>query len=144
MDIQRIKELLPHRYPFLLVDKVKYYEPGQKLVAIKNVTVNEPHFLGHFPVKPIFPGVLIIEALAQATGLLAFEVTGKAPDSNKLLYLVGVDNCRFKQPVGPGDQIELEVEYQQNKRGIWKFKGEAKVEGKTVASADLMCAERDA
>ena len=142
-DIQEILELLPHRFPFLLVDRVVNLEPGQRLTAVKNVTYNEPFFQGHFPQRAVFPGVLIIEAMAQATGLLAFITEGGAPDG-KLFYLVGVDNARFKQPVIPGDQIFLEVEFQKTMRGVWKFVATAKVDGKVVASADLMCAVRDA
>lgn len=142
-DINEIFKLLPHRYPFLLVDRVTEFESGKKLTAIKNVTINEPFFTGHFPEKPVMPGVLIIEALAQATGLLSFEATGGRREG-KLFYLVAVDNARFKQPVEPGDQLVLQVEYLTDKRGIWKFSGKASVDGKVVASADLMCAERDA
>lgn len=142
MDIQEILEHLPHRYPFLLVDRVLECEPGKRLVAIKNVSVNEPMFTGHFPERPIFPGVLIMEALAQATGILAFKTTEKKPDGSSLYYFAGIDNCRFKQPVVPGDQLVLEVEVIKSKRGIWKFSAEAKVDGKVVASADLMCAEQ--
>ncbi|HEY9148610.1 MAG TPA: 3-hydroxyacyl-ACP dehydratase FabZ [Gammaproteobacteria bacterium] len=142
MDIQEILEHLPHRYPFLLVDRVLECEPGKRLVAIKNVSVNEPMFTGHFPERPIFPGVLIMEALAQATGILAFKTTEKKPDGTSLYYFAGIDNCRFKQPVVPGDQMVLEVEVIKAKRGIWKFSAEAKVDGKVVASAELMCAEQ--
>ncbi len=142
MDIQEILEHLPHRYPFLLVDRVLECEPGKRLVAVKNVSVNEPMFTGHFPDRPIFPGVLIMEALAQATGILAFRTTGKKPDGSSLYYFAGIDKCRFKQPVVPGDQMILEVEVLKEKRGIWKFQAEAKVDGKVVASAELMCAEQ--
>jgi 3-hydroxyacyl-[acyl-carrier-protein] dehydratase len=142
MDIQEILEHLPHRYPFLLVDRVLECEPGKRLLAIKNVSVNEPMFTGHFPERPIFPGVLIMEALAQATGILAFKTTGSKPDGTSLYYFAGIDNCRFKQPVVPGDQLILDVEVVKEKRGIWKFKAEARVEDKVVASADLMCAEQ--
>lgn len=144
MDIQKIFDLLPHRYPFLMIDKVVQIDSGKSLTAVKNVTINEPYFIGHFPQKPVMPGVLIIEALAQATGLLAFEFTNRQPDSTTLFYLVAVDNARFKQPVGPGDQLFLHVEFVKNMRGVWKFKAEAKVDDKVVASADLMCAEREA
>ncbi|MGM0593926.1 MAG: 3-hydroxyacyl-ACP dehydratase FabZ [Pseudomonadota bacterium] len=143
MDIQQILEHLPHRYPFLLVDRVLECEPGKRLVGLKNVSVNEPMFTGHFPERPIFPGVLIMEALAQATGILAFRTTESKPDGTSLYYFAGIDNCRFKQPVVPGDQLILEVEVVKAKRGIWKFTGEAKVDGKLVASADLMCAQQD-
>ena len=142
MDIQEILAHLPHRYPFLLVDRVLECEPGKRLVAVKNVSVNEPMFTGHFPQRPIFPGVLIMEALAQATGILAFRTRNKTPDGTSLYYFAGIDNCRFKQPVLPGDQIILEVELIKEKRGIWKFTGVAKVDGKVVAVADLMCAEQ--
>ncbi len=142
MDIQEILEHLPHRYPFLLVDRVLECEPGKRLVAVKNVSVNEPMFTGHFPERPIFPGVLIMEALAQATGILAFRTTGKKPDGSSLYYFAGIDKCRFKQPVVPGDQMILEVEVIKEKRGIWKFNALAKVDNKVVASAELMCAEQ--
>ena len=142
MDIQAILEHLPHRYPFLLVDRVLECEPGKRLKAIKNVSVNEPMFTGHFPERPVFPGVLIMEALAQATGILAFKTQGKKPDGSSLYYFAGIDNCRFKQPVLPGDQLVLEVAILKEKRGIWKFSAEAKVDDKVVASAELMCAEQ--
>jgi 3-hydroxyacyl-[acyl-carrier-protein] dehydratase len=143
LDIYDILKHLPHRYPFLLIDRVVDYEPGKTLVAIKNVTHNEPHFPGHFPNRPIMPGVLILEALAQATGILAFKTADRIPDDNSLYYFVGIDNARFKQPVEPGDQLRLEVEFIKQMRGIWKFKGQALVDGKVVCSADLMCAERE-
>ena len=142
LDIYDILKHLPHRYPFLLIDRVLDYEPGKSLIAIKNVTHNEPHFPGHFPNRPIMPGVLILEAMAQATGILAFKTTDRIPDDNSLYYFVGIDNARFKQPVEPGDQLRLEVEFVKQMRGIWKFKGRALVDGKVVCSADLMCAER--
>jgi len=146
MDIKEIMKLLPHRFPFLLVDKVTSVKPGEELTAIKNITINEPFFQGHFPVKPVFPGVFIIEALAQATGLLAFSSTETldSGDDSSLFYLVGVDKARFKTPVGPGDQLELHVKFVKSMRGVWKFTAEAKVEGAVVASADLMCAVTDA
>lgn len=143
MEIYQVLEYLPHRFPFLLIDRVLDYTPGKSLVALKNVSVNEPFFPGHFPQRPIFPGVLIMEALAQATGILAFKSTDTKPTANSLYYFAGIDNARFKQPVQPGDQLVLEVEVIKAKRGIWKFKGEAKVDGKVVASADLMCAEQE-
>ncbi|MFA5627895.1 MAG: 3-hydroxyacyl-ACP dehydratase FabZ [Thiohalomonadaceae bacterium] len=142
MDIYEILEYLPHRFPFLLVDKVIDYQPGEYLIGVKNVSVNEPFFPGHFPQRPIFPGVLIIEALAQATGLLAFKTQDKKPDGKSLYYFAGIDNCRFKQPVQPGDQLMLEVKLLASKRNISKFSAEAKVDGKVVASAELMCAEQ--
>jgi len=144
LDILEVQNHLPHRYPFLLIDRVLAFESGKSLVGLKNVTFNEPHFTGHFPNKPVMPGVLIIEALAQATGILAFRTSNKRPDDGSLYYLVGVDECRFKQPVEPGDQLILEVEVIKSKRGIWKFSGVAKVDDRVVCSAQLMCAEREA
>ena len=126
MDIQKIQSLLPHRYPFLLVDRVLECEPGTRLVAIKNVTINEPFFQGHFPNKPVMPGVLLIEAMAQATGLLAMESADVPKEA--IYYLVGVDKARFKRPVVPGDQLVFEVEVLKHKRDIWVFAAEAKVD----------------
>ena len=142
LDIHEILEHLPHRYPFLLIDRVTDIEPGKSLTGYKNVTFNEPYFPGHFPQRPVMPGVLILEALAQATGILAFRTIGKKPDGSSLYYFVGIDNARFKQPVEPGDKLELHVEFIKEKRNIWKFVGTASVDGKVVCSADLMCAER--
>ncbi|HEX21799.1 MAG TPA: 3-hydroxyacyl-ACP dehydratase FabZ [Chromatiales bacterium] len=144
LDILEVQNHLPHRYPFLLIDRVLAFESGKSLVGLKNVTFNEPHFTGHFPNKPVMPGVLIIEALAQATGILAFRTSNKRPDDGSLYYLVGVDECRFKHPVEPGDQLILEVEVIKSKRGIWKFSCVAKVDDRVVCSAQLMCAEREA
>lgn len=141
MDIHKVMSLLPHRYPFLLVDRVLEYEPGEHLLALKNVTLNEPYFQGHFPVKPVMPGVLIIEALAQATGLLAMETSG-ITGAEQIYYLVGVDKARFKQPVVPGDQLMLDVKLVKSKRNIWVFDCEASVDGKVVASAEVMCTSR--
>jgi 3-hydroxyacyl-[acyl-carrier-protein] dehydratase len=141
MDIQKIQSLLPHRYPFLLVDRVIESEPGKRLVAIKNVTINEPFFQGHFPSKPVMPGVLLIEAMAQATGLLAMESTDVPKEA--IYYLVGVDKARFKRPVVPGDQLVFEVEVIKRKREIWVFDAVAKVDDKVVASAEIMCTARD-
>lgn len=143
LNIYEILEHLPHRYPFLLIDKVLECEPGKSLVGIKNVSHNEPFFPGHFPSRPIMPGVLILEALAQATGILAFKTVDRVPDGSSLYYFVGIDNARFKQPVIPGDQLRLEVEYVKQMRGIWKFNGKAVVDDKVVCSAELMCAERE-
>ena len=142
MDIRKVLELLPHRYPFLLVDRVEECVPGERLLGYKNVTFNEPFFTGHFPVKPVMPGVLIVEALAQATGLLAMETE---PDEarNKLYYFVGIDKARFKKPVEPGDRLDLEVHLKGTKRGIWMFTGEARVDGAVVATAEIMCTSRD-
>ena len=134
---------LPHRYPFLMVDRVIKIEEGKSLIAVKNVTINEPFFQGHFPCRPVMPGVLIIEALAQAAGLLAISIAGTPEDGN-LFYLVAVDNARFKQPVVPGDQLHLEIGFVKAMRGVWKFTAQAKVDGNLVASADLMCALREA
>lgn len=140
MDIQSIKEYLPHRYPFLLVDRVVEVEPGKRLLAIKNVTFNEPFFTGHFPGQPIMPGVLIIEALAQATGLLAGNSMPGIMGKGKTYYLVGLDKVRFKRPVVPGDRLSLEAVYLRHKRNIWAFSCRAEVDGELVASAEIMCA----
>ena len=143
MDIHEILEHLPHRYPFLLVDRVLEVEPGKSIHAYKNVTMNEPYFVGHFPHHPVMPGVLIMEALAQAAGILSFKTMGSKPDPNSVFYFVGIDDCRFKKPVMPGDQLHLHVEIVRNMRGIWKYKAEARVDGQVVAEANLMCAKRD-
>jgi 3-hydroxyacyl-[acyl-carrier-protein] dehydratase len=143
MDVREVMGYLPHRYPFMLVDRVLDYVPGEYLVAVKNVTFNEPFFLGHFPQKPVMPGVLIIEAMAQATGILAQLTAGVRVDERHLYYLVSVDNARFKRPVEPGDQLVLRAEYQRNLRGMWKFAAEARVGDQVVASADLMSALRE-
>jgi 3-hydroxyacyl-[acyl-carrier-protein] dehydratase len=140
LDIQAIKEYLPHRYPFLLVDKVLEIESGKRLLAVKNVTYNEPFFTGHFPGQPIMPGVLIIEALAQATGLLAGASVAGLMGKGKIYYLVGLDKVRFKRPVIPGDRLTLEVCYLRHKRNIWAFSCRADVDGEFVASAEIMCA----
>lgn len=142
MMINEIKELLPHRYPFLLIDRVTDYEEGKYLHAIKNVTVNEPQFTGHFPQLPVFPGVLILEAMAQATGLLAFKTFG-VPKGNELYYFASVDNAKFRAPVSPGDQMILQVEFIKERRGIAAFTGVALVDGKVVCSAELKCARRE-
>jgi len=142
MNINDVKNFLPHRYPFLLIDKVVDFEIGKKLVAIKNVSFNEPQFTGHFPSQPIMPGVLIIEALAQATGILAFKSEVGKPQDGQIYMLVGVYNARFKKMVEPGDQLRLEVEVLTVKRGIWKFKGIAYVDDKVVTSAELMCTQK--
>lgn len=134
--------LLPHRYPFLLIDKVLDYTPGESLTAIKNVTINEPIFTGHFPGMPIFPGVLILEALAQATGILGFKTVTERSD-NELYLFAAIDEARFKKPVVPGDTMVLEVKFLKERRNMWKFYGEAKVEGQIVCSAELMCARRE-
>jgi len=143
MDIHKVLSLLPHRYPFLLIDKVLEFETDARLLALKNVTYNEPFFNGHFPVRPVMPGVLIIEAMAQATGLLAMESRPDEISSSSLYYFVGIDKARFKRPVEPGDQLLLEVLLKNVKRGIWMFNGEARVDGKIVATAEIMCTARE-
>lgn len=143
MDIHAIMKQLPHRYPFLLVDRVEECVPGERLTALKNVTINEPFFPGHFPHRPVMPGVLILEALAQATGLLAFATLGGAPEGNTLFYFVGIDKARFKKPVEPGDQLVLKVELIRTVKGVWKFSAVAEVDGKAVTTAELMCAARE-
>ncbi|KAB7627926.1 3-hydroxyacyl-ACP dehydratase FabZ [Alkalilimnicola sp. S0819] len=144
IDIHEIRRLLPHRYPMLLVDRVLECVPGEYLVAVKNVTVNEPHFNGHFPQRPVMPGVLIIEALAQACGLFAFATEGASPEGENLFYLVGVDKARFKRPVEPGDQLVMRVEHVKTRSGVWIFNGEARVDGKVAASAEIRCTMRGA
>lgn len=145
IEIQEIMSYLPHRYPMLLVDRVIDFEVGKTLHAIKNVTINEPIFTGHFPGKPVFPGVLILEAMAQATGLLGFKTIEQEKgevDPNELYLFAAIDNARFKRPVTPGDTIDFHVEFVTEKRGIWKFKGKAMVDGQLAASAEIMCARR--
>ena len=143
IEIDEIRNLLPHRYPFLLIDRVIDYEKEVSLTAIKNVSMNEPFFQGHFPVKPIMPGVLIIEALAQAAALFG-GVNLPKTDEQPLYYLVGVDKARFRQPVVPGDQLKLEVKYLSVRRNIWRFETVATVEGKKVASAEILTTVVDA
>lgn len=143
MDINQIQSLLPHRYPMLLIDKVVECVPGESLTGIKNVTYNEPFFTGHFPNRPIMPGVLILEAIAQATGVLAFYSLNKTPQENTLYYLVGIDKARFKKPVEPGDQLRLEVKLTREIKGIYRFDGVAKVDGKIVATAEIMTAKQE-
>ena len=143
MDIHEILEHLPHRYPFLLVDRVLEIEPGKSIHAYKNVTINEPFFVGHFPHHPVMPGVLIMEALAQAAGILSFKTEDKKPTQDDVFYFAGIDEARFKRPVMPGDQLHLHVEVERQMRGIWKYKTEARVDGQIVAEAKLMCAKRD-
>lgn len=142
MYIDEIRRFLPHRYPFLLVDRVIECTPGESLVAIKNVSVNEPFFTGHFPGQPIMPGVLIIEALAQATGLLGFRTMSEEPSDDLLYMLVGVDNVRFKRQVVPGDQLVLKANVERRSRVIWKFSCEAMVNDQTVTVADMLCAAK--
>lgn len=138
LDIREIREYLLHRYPFLLVDRVNACIPGTSIEAVKNVTVNEPFFPGHFPHRPVMPGVLIVEALAQAAGILAFLTVGRKPSPNSAFYFAGIDNARFRRPVIPGDQLLLEVELTRQIRGIWKFRGTARVDGAVAAGADMM------
>ena len=140
MYIEEIRRFLPHRYPFLLVDRVTECVPGETLTAIKNVSVNEPHFTGHFPEQAIMPGVLIIEALAQATGLLGFRTMSEEPSSDVLYMLVGVDGVRFKRQVVPGDQLTLKVKIERRSKVIWKFSCEATVDGELCTAANLLCA----
>lgn len=143
LNIHEIMAQLPHRYPMLLIDRVLECIPGDKLTAIKNVTVNEPFFPGHFPDRPVMPGVLILEAMAQATGLLAFATAEHAPTGNELYYFVGIDKARFKRPVEPGDQMVMTVIFRRQVRNIWKFSCVAKVDGKIACEAELMCASRE-
>ncbi len=143
MDIHEILEHLPHRYPFLLIDRVLDVEPGKNIVALKNVTMNEPFFVGHYPHHPVMPGVLIIEAMAQAAALLSFKTMGTKPSADSVYYFVGIDDARFKRPVSPGDQLILKVELLITKRGIWKYSAVAEVDGKVVAEANLMATLRD-
>ncbi|MDD2728361.1 3-hydroxyacyl-ACP dehydratase FabZ [Malikia sp.] len=142
MDIHQILKQLPHRYPFLLVDRVLEVEKGKSIKALKNVSVNEPQFTGHFPHRPVFPGVLQLEALAQAAALLAFETLGTSPDDNTVYYFAGIDGARFKRPVEPGDQLILEVTLERMKAGMFKFKGTTRVDGEIACEAELMCAMR--
>jgi 3-hydroxyacyl-[acyl-carrier-protein] dehydratase len=142
MDIHQILKQLPHRYPFLLVDRVLDIQKGKSIRAVKNVTINEPFFPGHFPSRPVMPGVLMLEALAQAAALLAFDALGQSPSDDMVYYFAGIDNARFKQPVEPGDQLILEVELLRMKAGIFKFKASAHVDGNPAVEADLTCAMR--
>jgi 3-hydroxyacyl-[acyl-carrier-protein] dehydratase len=144
LDINQIKEYLPHRYPFLLVDRVLDWEIGKSISAIKNVTVNEEFFNGHFPHKPVMPGVIIIEALAQTAALLSFLTMGQKPDENSVVYFIGIDRARFKRPVVPGDQLKMDVEIIRSKRGIWQYKAKGSVDGNLAVEAELMCTMRSA
>jgi 3-hydroxyacyl-[acyl-carrier-protein] dehydratase len=142
MDIHEILSYLPHRYPFLMVDRVLACEAGKSIDALKNVTINEPFFGGHFPHHPVMPGVLIIEALAQAAAILTFKTAGARRDDNSVYYFVGIDGARFKKPVTAGDTLKLHVDLVRHVRGIWKFKSEARVGETLVAEAELMCTVR--
>lgn len=140
MDIEQVMQYLPHRYPFLLIDRVTELELGKTITAIKNVTINEPFFPGHFPGHPVMPGVLIVEAMAQVAALLSFKSMGVKPDENSVVLFAGIDNVRFKRQVVPGDQLVFEVEILQSKRNIYKYKGIARVDGQLATEAELMCA----
>ena len=142
MDIAEVLAHLPQRYPFLMIDRVLECEPGKRIRAVKNVSANEPHFLGHFPGRPIMPGVLILEAMAQAACILALRTKGDLADANTAYYYAGIDDARFKRPVVPGDQLELEVQVLAHKRGIWKFSCVARVAGAVVTEAQILCTER--
>ena len=142
LDINQILEYLPHRYPFLMVDRVLSCEPGKRLTAIKNVTINEPFFQGHFPHHPVMPGVLIIESMAQACAILTFHSEQHRADERLVYYFVGIDNARFKKPVMPGDTLRLEVALERHVRGIWKFTAQALVADAVVAVAEMMCTVR--
>ncbi|MEQ1662211.1 MAG: 3-hydroxyacyl-ACP dehydratase FabZ [Thiobacillus sp.] len=143
MDIAEVMQYLPHRYPFLLIDRVTELELGKSITAIKNVTINEPFFPGHFPGTPVMPGVLILEAMAQAAALLSFKTKQYAPEDIGIVYFAGIDSARFKKPVTPGDQLTLKVEIVREMRGIWKYTGRAEVDGALVAEAELMATLRD-
>ena len=142
MDIRQVLEYLPHRYPFLLIDRVVSYESGKKIVAQKNVTINEPFFTGHFPNHPVMPGVLIIEALAQAAAILSFRSMNQKPDPETVYYFVGIDHARFKRPVGPGDTLMLEAELKRHARNMWIFSCVARVDNTIATEAELMCTIR--
>ena len=142
LDIHQILEKLPHRYPFLLIDRVLEIEKGVRIKAIKNVTMNEPFFIGHFPTRPVMPGVLMLEAMAQAAALLSFDMLGITLDADTVYYFAGIDGARFKRPVEPGDQLVLEVTIERAKAGIFKFKGQGRVEGELAVEAELMCTMR--
>ena len=142
MDIHQILKQLPHRYPILLVDRVLEIENGKSIKALKNVSINEPFFMGHFPKYPVMPGVLMIEAMAQAAALLSFSTLGVTPDDKTVYYFAGIDAARFKRPVGPGDQMIMDVSLLRMKAGIFKFKGVTRVDGNIACEAELMCTMR--
>ena len=142
MDIHEVLEHLPQRFPLLMVDRVLECEPGKRIKALKNVSANEPYFPGHFPNRPVMPGVLILECMAQAAGILVFRTLGKRPDDKSVYYYAGIDNARFKRPVEPGDQLVIEVAILGSKRGIWKFGCTARVADVLVAEADILCTVR--
>ena len=142
MNIHEILKRLPHRYPFLMVDRVLELEHGKRIKALKNVTANEPYFLGHFPRRPVMPGVMMIEALAQAAALLSFDAVGASPEENQIYYFAGIDAARFKRPVEPGDQLILDVTLDRMKSGVFKFTARATVGGELAVEAQLMCTVR--
>ncbi|MDP4622858.1 MAG: 3-hydroxyacyl-ACP dehydratase FabZ [Hydrogenophaga sp.] len=142
MDIHEILKQLPHRYPFLLVDRVLEVEKGKSIKALKNVTINEPFFVGHFPHRPVMPGVLMLEAMAQVAALLAFDTLGVTPDNKTIYYFAGIDGARFKRPVEPGDQLVMDVTLERMKAGIFKFKGTTRVGAEIACEAELMCTMR--
>ena len=142
MNIHEILEHLPHRYPFLLIDRVIEVVPNERIVALKNVSMNEPFFPGHYPHHPVMPGVLVIEAMAQAAAILSFKTMGTLPSDDSVYYFVGIEGARFKRPVGPGDQLILKVSIGMNRRGMWKFNGIAEVDGQVAAEAELICTLR--
>ena len=142
MDIHQILKQLPHRYPFLLVDRVLELDKGKSIRALKNVSMNEPQFTGHFPHRPVFPGVLMLEAMAQTAALLAFDTLGVTPDDKTVYYFAGIDGARFKRPVEPGDQLVMDVSLERMKAGIFKFKGTARVGEEIACEAELMCTMR--
>lgn len=142
MDVREIREYLPHRYPFLLIDRVTELVEGESIVAYKNITVNEEVFNGHFPQSPVFPGVMILEAMAQASGILGFKTMDKKPEDGSIYLFAGVDQARFKRQVVPGDRLQLESTVVSVKRGIWKFACRATVDGALAASANILCADR--
>ncbi len=142
MDIHEILKQLPHRYPFLLVDRVLELEKGKRIKALKNVTINEPFFVGHFPHRPVMPGVLMLEAMAQVAALLAFDTLGVTPDNKTIYYFAGIDGARFKRPVEPGDQLVMDVSLERMKAGIFKFKGTTRVGAEIACEAELMCTMR--
>ena len=142
MDIHQVLKHLPHRYPFVLVDRVLELEKGKRIKALKNVTINEPYFVGHFPYRPVMPGVLMLEAMAQTAAIMAFDMMGVLPDDKTVFYFAGIDSARFKRPVEPGDQLILEVELDRSRGGIYKFNARALVTEELVAEAVLMCTMR--
>lgn len=142
MDIHQVLKHLPHRYPFVLVDRVLELEKGKRIKALKNVTINEPYFVGHFPYRPVMPGVLIVEAMAQTAAIMSFDMFGALPDDKTVFYFAGIDSARFKRPVEPGDQLVLDVDNDRSRGGIYKFNARASVEGELAAEAVIMCTMR--